>query len=102
MGKFQGRHPLANPLSLPSQSAELNQLRDFLDLSVGQVYAPHKASFTPAYRKSIKEVMDTDGPIPDEYWEGLDKLRERLVLSPEVSQSRLLIPALCRSPAHES
>jgi len=32
--------------------------------------------------------MSTEGAIPDEYWEGLDKLRERLVISDEASQVR--------------
>lgn len=68
------------------QSTELNQLREFLGLSISQVFAVHKEFCSPAYRKSVREVFETDGKVPDEYWEGLVKLRQRLVLSNEVAE----------------
>lgn len=46
----------------------------------------HATVCAPAYQKSVREVMGVSGIIPDEYWEGLSRLRERLGLSEEASQ----------------
>ena len=58
--------------------------RTFLDLEMSAVQGAHKAAFGEAYESSVKEVMGVTGAIPDEYWDGLDKLRARLGLTDEV------------------
>jgi len=68
------------------QVAQLAQLRDFLGLEMSDVYEMHEAECSGAYRNSVREVMGVSGIIPDEYWDGLDKLRERLGLSEETAQ----------------
>jgi hypothetical protein len=53
---------------------------------MSDVYEMHEAECSGAYRNSVREVMGVSGIIPDEYWDGLDKLRERLGLSEETAQ----------------
>jgi len=67
------------------QSAELAALRAFLGLDLSQVADAHEATCGATYANSCKEVMGVSGNIPDEYFAGLDKLRERLALTPEVA-----------------
>jgi len=69
------------------QSASLASLRAFLDLEMADVQAEHEAVCGPAYSNSVKEVMGTSGVIPDEYWEGLAALRERLGLSEDSAKA---------------
>ena len=66
------------------EAARLGELRTFLDLEMSAVQGAHKAAFGEAYESSVKEVMGVTGAIPDEYWDGLDKLRARLGLTDEV------------------
>lgn len=63
------------------QATELATLRDFLSLEMATVEAVHQELCAPSYRKSVREVMGTTGIIPDEYWEGLTTLHERLGLT---------------------
>ncbi len=67
------------------QAGSLAELRDFLDLDADAVAPVHAEVCSPAYAKSVREVMGTSGIIPTEYWEGLDTLRTRLALSEETA-----------------
>jgi len=69
------------------QAAELSKLRDFLGIRMDDVYDVHEELCSPAYRNSVQQVMGTTGIIPDEYWEGLTRLRERLGISEESAQA---------------
>lgn len=69
------------------QAEKLSKLRDFLNISMEQVYSKHEELCAPAYASSVKEVMGTSGIIPDEYWDGLTKLQERLGLSDDAAQA---------------
>jgi len=69
------------------QSAQLTSLRDFLSISMDDVADVHEECFAPAYLDSVRQVMGTTGVIPDEYWDGLTKLRARLGLSEESAQA---------------
>ena len=66
-----------------AQSAQLATLRTFLglELSDAPVAAAHEEAFGEAYGDSCKQVLGVSGTIPDEYFDGLDRLRERLGLS---------------------
>ena len=68
------------------QAGQLATLRGFLDIQMEQVYDAHAEVCSPAYRNSVREVMGVTGIIPDEYWDGLQKLRDRLGLSEEAAQ----------------
>lgn len=68
------------------QAAQLAQLRDFLEIDMADVYPAHEQLCSPAYAKSVREVMGVSGIIPDEYWDGLAKLRDRLGISEESAQ----------------
>jgi len=69
------------------QSEQLRGLRAFLGIEDEAVYAVHEQACAKAYRTSVKQVMGNAGAIPDEYWSGLDTLRERMVLSPDTAQA---------------
>mmetsp|Transcript_33004 Transcript_33004/g.97247 ORF Transcript_33004/g.97247 Transcript_33004/m.97247 type:complete len:1043 (+) Transcript_33004:39-3167(+) len=69
------------------QSEQLKGLRAFLGIEDEAVYAVHEQACAKAYRTSVKQVMGNAGAIPDEYWSGLDTLRERMVLSPDTAQA---------------
>ena len=69
------------------QSEQLQGLRAFLGIEDEAVYAVHEQACAKAYRTSVKQVMGNAGAIPDEYWSGLDTLRERMVLSPDTAQA---------------
>lgn len=62
-------------------------MRGLLSLVMTDVADVHDEVCAPAYRKSVREVMGTTGIIPDEYWEGLTVLRERLGLSEEAAKA---------------
>jgi len=64
-------------------AAKLAGLRTFLGLEMASVQPMHEELCGPAYRNSVREVMGTSGVIPDEYWEGLATLRERLGITEE-------------------
>jgi len=66
--------------------ATLAELREFLGLSKEQVYDAHARVCSDTYRKSVNEVMGVAGRIPDEYFEGLEKLQTRLGLSDQTAQ----------------
>ena len=68
------------------QSAELAKLRDFLGIAMDDVYPAHESACSESYLSSVREVMGTSGIIPDEYWDGLGRLRERLGISEETAQ----------------
>jgi len=70
-----------NKIINEEQSKNLAELRDFLGLDMEQVSDVHAEVCGPAYRNSVREVMGTTGRIPDEYWDGLAKLQERLGLT---------------------
>jgi hypothetical protein len=63
------------------QSAELSTLRDFLGLDAAAVAAAHEKACGEAYADSCKQVMGVSGNVPEEYFEGLLRLRERLCLT---------------------
>ncbi|KAL1514823.1 hypothetical protein AB1Y20_003908 [Prymnesium parvum] len=69
------------------EAAELRKMRDFLDLTFEAVEPIHAAVFESAYSDSIKDVFKQTPPIPDEYWEGLEQLQERLGLSQATADS---------------
>ena len=76
---------------LPDEDAQLlSSLRDLLGLEMSQVQAAHEEVCSEAYSKSVKEVMGAGGVVPDEYWDGLATLRERLGLSEETAQELFL------------
>merc|ERR1719424_1586162 len=66
-----------------AQGAQLAALRTFLglELSEAPVAKAHEAAFGETYGDSCKQVLGVSGAIPDEYFDGLDRLRERLGLS---------------------
>ena len=68
-----------------AQSAQLASLRAFLGLELPQVADAHEDLCGGTYADSVKQVMGVSGNIPDEYFEGLTKLRERLALTEEVT-----------------
>jgi len=70
-----------------AQAAELAALRSFLSIEMSDVYPAHEAACAGAYAKSVREVMGVSGIIPDEYWDGLAQLRERVGISEETAQS---------------
>jgi len=71
-----------------AQSAELEKMRAFLALEMEQVQPLHETVCGPAYSDSVKQVMSTSGgAIPDEYWEGLATLRERLCLTEDAAKA---------------
>jgi len=76
-----------NKIINEEQAAKLAALRDFLSLDMEQVYSKHEEICSGAYRNSVREVMGVTGIIPDEYWDGLGRLRERLGLSEESARS---------------
>jgi hypothetical protein len=78
------------------QSADLATLRGFLSLDMAAVESVHQELCSPAYRKSVREVMGTTGIIPDEYWEGLATLRVRLGLSEESAKDLFGIEVTAR------
>jgi len=62
-------------------AAALLKLRDFLDLTFETVEPIHADVFESAYVDSLNSVFKQTAPIPDEYWEGLEALQERLGLA---------------------
>lgn len=78
------------------QAATLTTLRDFLSLGMDDVSAAHEKACGPAYRNSVREVMGGTGVIPDEYWEGLAMLRERLCISEEAAQALFAVEVTAR------
>uniref|UniRef100_A0A7S0J369 Uncharacterized protein n=1 Tax=Calcidiscus leptoporus TaxID=127549 RepID=A0A7S0J369_9EUKA len=75
-----------NKITNAEDSALLAELRNFLGLAMEQVHGVHALVCSDTYRASVREVMGVTGRIPDEYWEGLAKLQERLGLSDETAQ----------------
>ena len=67
-------------------AAELLKLREFVSLTFDQVEPMHAEACSKSYATSVKEMMGTTGAIPEEYWEGLTKLRERLCLGEETAK----------------
>jgi len=66
-----------------AQGAQLAAMRTFLGLELGEapVAKAHEEAFGETYGDSCKQVLGVSGSIPDEYFDGLDRLRERLGLS---------------------
>jgi len=69
------------------QASDLGQMRALLGLEMSDVADVHDEVCAPAYRTSVREVMGSTGIIPDEYWEGLTVLRERLGLSEDAAKA---------------
>jgi len=59
----------------------LDQIRNFLDLSYSNVQTIHDTICEPIFKKSVQEAMGASGIVPSNYWEGLEKLRKRLRLT---------------------
>ena len=68
------------------QAEKLAKLREFLSIEMETVHPIHETLCAPAYLNSVREVMGTSGIIPDEYWDGLTKLQERLGLADAAAQ----------------
>ena len=71
----------AGKLMEEESTAGLSSLRNFLGLEMANVQALHEEVCGPSYRDSVRQVMSTAGAIPEEYFEGLNTLRERLGIS---------------------
>jgi len=69
--------------SIPTQTEkeELENLRKFLSLTWNDVQQFHDVLAAPMYRKSLSEALGATGIIPKNYWEGLENLRKRLLIS---------------------
>mmetsp|Transcript_88906 Transcript_88906/g.133294 ORF Transcript_88906/g.133294 Transcript_88906/m.133294 type:complete len:1093 (-) Transcript_88906:1536-4814(-) len=60
---------------------KLNEIRIFLSLKWENVQSIHDITSEPIFKKSVLEAMGATGIIPSNYWEGLEKLRKRLLLT---------------------
>ena len=69
------------------QAEKLEKMRAFLSIEAAEVYPIHEKLCSDSYLTSVKEVMGTTGIIPDEYWEGLTKLQQRLCISDDAAQA---------------
>jgi len=67
------------------QAGKIRALRDFLGLSFDDVEPAHAKSCSAAYAKSVQDVIGGSGAIPEEYFDGLESLRERLGLGEETA-----------------
>jgi len=74
------------------EAASLSKLRDFLGLEMEQLYDIHAEVCSGSYLNSVSEVMGVTGTIPDEYWDGLNRLSDRLGLS-EATTEKLFAEA---------
>jgi len=61
--------------------SKLNKIRIFLSLKWENVQSIHDITSEPIFKKSVLEAMGATGIIPSNYWEGLEKLRKRLLLT---------------------
>lgn len=61
----------------------LAEVRDFLDLKEESADRIHLQAFGDKYIKAVTEAMTPTGVIVEEYLEGLDRLRDRLMISVE-------------------
>jgi hypothetical protein len=72
-----------NRIVKEQEAQTLFVVRQFLGLTEVDVAGAHKYAFGPVYEQSISEAMGTTGIMLDEYRQGLEKLRQRMVLSQE-------------------
>ncbi|CAM9168786.1 unnamed protein product [Chrysoparadoxa australica] len=69
-----------------SEKTSLDNLQAYLAIDQEVVDGLHQLVCSPQYRKSVVESMGSTGVIPQEFKEGLEKLRVRLGLTPKVAQ----------------
>jgi len=81
---------------------KLAKLRDFLGLEMEAVQPVHEELCAPTYRDSVRQVMGTSGAIPDEYWDGLTTLRERLGLSEETARDLFAVEVTAKMKEYGS
>jgi hypothetical protein len=72
------------------QAKKLEELREFVGLTAEQVYDIHDTECKDMYQSAVKEVIGTSGAVPEAYWQGLEKLRERLTFSPVVADELMV------------
>jgi hypothetical protein len=70
-----------NRIIQEGEAQTLFVIRQFLDLSADDVALVHKKYCGPVYEQSVAEAMGATGIMLDEYRQGLERLRDRLVLS---------------------
>lgn len=82
---YEEADKISKSAKIPSQDdmALLQQAAEFLGLPRRVVEEVHVAAFGEKYLRSIEECMSTTGVITPEYMQSLDRLQERLLLSPK-------------------
>lgn len=73
-----------NRIIQEQEAQTLFTIRQFLDLKDEDVKDVHRVCCGPVYEQSVSEAMGATGIILDDYREGLDRLKGRLLLADDV------------------
>lgn len=92
---YQEASRISNSKAVPSvdDMARLSALRSFLSCTDSAVTKVHLELFGDKYAKALSEAMGPTGVIAEEYVPGLERLRDRLQLTPEQAEALLSVVA---------